>query len=290
MNVTVIGLGLIGGSLGLALRRSELELQVTGWDREWTVVSTALASGAIDRGAATLAEAVSDSDLVVVATPVLAVRAIFEAIAPHLQPGAIVTDVASTKSQVVAWARALLPSTTSFIGGHPMAGSEQHGIRNARADLLDGAVYCLMPAADTSSAALASLHQLVLAIGARPMVLPPTTHDTCVAAISHLPFLLSAALVQLTTSDTRWPELGQIAATGYRDVTRLASGDPAMHRDICLTNAAAIQPWLRDMARLLDEVACHLDDPAYLDQLFSIAQQRRNHWLGERDRYAPGPG
>jgi prephenate dehydrogenase len=164
-----------------------------------------------------------------------------------------------------------------------MAGSEQHGIRNARPDLLHGAVYCLIHAPDTPSAALATLRRLVASIGARPLLMPASAHDASVAAISHLPFLLSTALVQLTTSAASWPELSRIAATGYRDMTRLASGDPAMHRDICLTNAAAIRPWLHDMASLLNEIAANLDDPAYLDQLLGSAQQRRNHWLDQRN-------
>lgn len=282
MNVTIIGLGLIGGSLGLALRRALPDLRVTGWDRDGAVALAALAHGAINRAVPTLAEAVAESDVVVLATPVLAVPAIFEAIAPHLPPGVLVTDVASTKADVMAWASALLPTSAVFIGGHPMAGSEQHGIASARADLLCGAVYCVIPPADVSPAALSRLCQLISAIGARPLLLTPELHDSCVAAISHLPFLLAAALVQLTASSQRWPELKEIAATGYRDMTRLASGDPTMHRDICLTNAAAIKPWLRDMARLLDDMADHLDEPDYLEPLFSVAQQQRNGWLDER--------
>lgn len=290
MNVTIIGLGLIGGSLGLALRRALPDVLITGWDREGAVAQAALDYGAINRALPTLAEAVAESDVVVLATPVLAVRAIFAAIAPHLPPGVLVTDVASTKADVLAWASALLPASAVFIGGHPMAGSEQHGIASARADLLCGAVYCVIPPPDVPPAALSRLCQLVTAIGARPLLLTPEQHDSCVAAISHLPFLLATALVQLTTSDARWPELSALAASGYRDMTRLASGDPTMHRDICLTNAAAIRPWLRDMARLLDDLADHLDAPGYLEQLFSGAREQRNDWLDERASRASLPG
>lgn len=288
MNVTLIGLGLIGGSLGMALRRSALDVTVTGWDRDRAVLALALERGAIDRAVADLAEAVVESEVVLIATPVLAVRTILAAIAPHLSPDVIVTDVASTKADIVRWARELLPASAMFIGGHPMAGSEQHGITNARADLFQGSTYCLSPADDVPSAALATLDQLVTAIGARPLLLPAATHDASVAAISHLPFLLSTALVQLTTSASSWPELSRIAATGYRDVTRLASGDPAMHRDICLTNAAAIRPWLHQMAGLLTEIAANLDDPIYLERLLGNAQQRRDDWLDQRASCARG--
>lgn len=282
MDVTLIGLGLIGGSLGLALRGAALQATVTGWDREWTVTKAALARGAIDRAAPTLAEAVARSELVVVATPVRAMEAIFAAMVPHLSPGTIVTDVASTKVQVLQWAQTQLPPSVSFIGGHPMAGSEQHGIASARADLLRGAVYCIVPPTDALPTALNTLCDLTRAIGARPLLLTPEQHDAAVAAISHLPFLLATALMQLTTTAPNWPALAPLAATGYRDMTRLASGDPAMHRDICLTNVGAIRPWLHDMARLLVDVADHLDDCNYLEQLFDDVQQRRRCWLDER--------
>lgn len=281
LNITIVGLGLIGGSLGLALRAARY-LNVVGWDRDQAVTEAAVQRGAIGAAAASLVAAVQAADVVVVATPVLAVRAILEQIAPHLKAGAVVTDVAGTKVQVLEWAQALLPDTVAFVGGHPMAGSEQHGIGSARADLLRDAIYCLTPLDGTPQAALERLERLVAALGARPLRVSAAAHDAGVAAISHVPFLLAAALVQLTTTDARWPELRHIAATGYRDMTRLASGDPIMHRDVVLTNAAAIAPWLRSYARLLDEVAAHLDDPAFLDAFFRTAQQQRDEWLRQR--------
>ena len=134
-SVAIIGLGLIGGSLGLALRQAQPLVKIVGWDQGETVVMAAVERGVITTGASTLGAAVRNADLVVVATPVLAVRGVFEQIAPHLKPGALVTDVASTKAQVVAWATELLPSHVTFVGGHPMAGGEQHGGANAREEL-----------------------------------------------------------------------------------------------------------------------------------------------------------
>ncbi|HEY0738305.1 MAG TPA: prephenate dehydrogenase/arogenate dehydrogenase family protein [Herpetosiphonaceae bacterium] len=286
MNVSVIGLGLIGGSLGLALRESSIDVVVSGWDRDPTVITTALECGAIDRPAFTLHEAVREADLVVVATPVMVVQAIFAQIAPDLKCGAIVSDVSSTKAQVAAWARALLPPHVSFIGGHPMAGSERHGVVNARADLFRSAVYCLTPDDHTAPEALALLESLVASIGARPLCLSADDHDAYVAAVSHLPFLLSTALAQITTQDPRWAEMSALAATGYRDLTRLASGDPVMHRDICLTNADAIQRWLRHMAGFLDTLADRLDDAQDLHALFDSAKQGRDAWFHERQQAA----
>lgn len=284
MNVTIIGLGLIGGSLGLALQATSLDLQVSGWDRDPATVAMARDRGVIERGFDTLAEAVVGADLVVVATPVLAVRAVFEQIAPHLGPGTIVSDVASTKVQVLEWAQLLLPPTVAFVGGHPMAGSEQHGIGQARADLFRGAIYCLTPLPGVPVEVVTQLEQLTEALGARPLRVEAATHDAFVAAVSHLPFMLSAALVQHVGNDERWPDMRRLAATGFRDVTRLASGDPAMHRDICLTNSAMIRAELRGLARLLNELADHLDDPGYLETFFAAALAHRGDWLRERSQ------
>ena len=130
--------------------------------------------------------------------------------------------------------------------------------------------------------ALVTLERLTEAIGARPLQIEAATHDAYVAAISHLPFLLSAALVQHVANDERWAEMQRLAATGFRDVTRLASGDPAMHRDICLTNSTMIQAELREMAQLLSELAAHLDDSSYLETFFNSAQSHRGAWLRQR--------
>jgi prephenate dehydrogenase len=283
-HISIIGLGLIGGSLGLALQASPLDIVVTGWDAHAASLEQALHTGAIEGAASSLAEGVSHSDLIIIATPVLAVRNVLEQIAPHLKPGAIVTDVASTKAQAVTWAQELLPSTTAFVGGHPMAGSEQHGIQNARADLFKGAMYCLTPVETTPRQVVALLKRLIEQIGAKPLQLSPETHDAYVAAVSHLPFVLSTALVRLTSGDPHWPEMRQLAATGYRDVTRLASGDPIMHRDICLTNTEAVRSRLLEMSRLLEEVATHMNDMVYLQTLFETARQERDVWLREREK------
>lgn len=292
MNVSIIGLGLIGGSLGLALRESSIDVVVSGWDRDLAAITAALERGAIDRPVFTLPEAIRESDLVVVATPVIAVQAIFAQIAADLKWGAIVTDVSSTKAQVTTWAKQLLPPHVSFIGGHPMAGSERHGVLNARADLFHNAVYCLTPDEQATPDALVTLESLAVSIGARPLCLSASDHDAYVAAVSHLPFLLSSALAQITTQDPQWPEMSALAAMGYRDLTRLASGDPVMHRDICLTNADAIQPWLRNMAAFLNTLADQLDDAQDLHALFASAKQGRDDWLHQQrsteEAHSPG--
>lgn len=283
MKITIVGLGLIGGSLGLALRAADQNYHITGWDRDANAVAAAYTCGALTHASDSLVAAISDADLVIVATPVLAVRSVLEAIAPQLKPGTIVTDVASTKVHVLEWAAQLLPAHVTFIGGHPMAGSEQHRITSARADLLQNAVYCLVPAPNTPPAALTMLEQMVRRIGARPLHITASDHDDYVAAVSHVPFVLSAALVQQTAADPRWLDMRRLAATGYRDLTRLASGDVVMHRDICLTNATAIGSQLRALAQQLDQLATQLNDSEALQHFFATAQQHRDTWLRERE-------
>lgn len=281
-SIAIIGLGLIGGSLGLALRQAQPHVQIVGWDERETVGAAAVERGAITRAAPSLPAAVDSADLIVVATPVLAVRGVFAQIAPHLPPGALITDVASTKAQVVQWADELLPAHVTFVGGHPMAGGEQHGIGNARADLFHDAMYCLTPTEHTQPGAVNLLERIITNVEARALRIDPHMHDECVAAVSHLPFVLAAALVQHTNNQADWPTMGQLAATGYRDTTRLASGDVRMHTDICLSNAEAITHQLHGMARLLDDVADHLDDAAYLQHLFEQAKHERDAWLAAR--------
>ncbi|HEY9897652.1 MAG TPA: prephenate dehydrogenase/arogenate dehydrogenase family protein [Pantanalinema sp.] len=286
MRVALIGLGLIGGSLGLALRAERADIEVVGWDLDPASIALALARGAIAHGALDPQTAAAAADRVVLATPVGAFPAIFAAIAPRLRPGAVVTDVASTKSAVSAWAAA---TGLNFVGGHPMAGTEQVGMSHARANLFRGATWCVTPAPGSDPAAVLAVEELASAVGAKPMRLDPATHDAFVAAVSHLPFLASAALVALTTSDPRWAEMAPVAATGYRDATRLASGSPEMYRDICTTNQAAIAPLLRSLAATLASLADRLDEPEAMEAFFTRARDARAEWLARRGPFGP-PG
>lgn len=281
MQLALIGLGLIGGSIGLALKAAGSDWTITGWDQDPQAPQAALARGAIDRAAATAPEAVEGADLVILAIPVTAMHALLAQMAPHLKAGAVVTDVASTKQAVTAWAKALLPEGVTFIGGHPMAGTEHSGIAHATPGLFRGAAYVLTPGPDAPGAAMAMLSGLVATLGARPALMSAELHDAEVALVSHLPFLLSASLVRLTTADPSWPEAKKLAATGYQSVSRLASGNVTMYRGICLTNAEALRPWLLAMAQELAHLAARLDDPEYLDAFFTVAKQARDAWNGE---------
>ncbi len=291
MHITIIGMGLIGTSLGMALRTAPPAARklpaaphITGYDANPHACRRARERLAIDTVAATLPAAVAQAQLVVLAVPVLTVRVLLHELAPLLPAGAVVTDVASTKAAVCAWAHDLLPAHVDFVGGHPMAGREQSGPDAADAALFRGARYCLTPTPDTRAPALHLVTAMVETLGARLSFIDPDKHDAYVAGISHLPFLLSTMLIEVTAASPDWNAMAPLAASGFRDISRLASGDPQMHRDICLTNQATIVRWINDAVACLLAIREHLEaqDAAALDALFVHARNIREAWLQQQ--------
>ena len=279
--VTIIGLGLIGGSIGLALRRGRKSgWEVVGYSRRPETVANAIGLGAIARGETNLEDAVRRAELVVIATPVLTIRQIFSEIASHLPSGCIVTDTGSTKVQVMKWAEEMLPPTVNFIGGHPMAGRETYGIQAAEADLFQGCTYCLTPSEKASPESIDTVIGMVNKLGAAPFLIDAQEHDNLVAGISHLPMLLSAALVSLTTENPSWPKMARLAASGYHDLTRLASGNPEVSSHICLSNQEAIVDWIDKFSRELEtyrQLVAKGD--RRLEQALAEANKARQEWL-----------
>jgi len=280
MRIAIIGLGLIGGSMGLSLRK-KADLEVVGFARRGEVASRALELGAVDRTEGDLLAAVRGADLVLIATPVMAMKDIMAKIGESLDKGCIVTDVASTKAQVMGWAEERLPSWISFVGGHPMAGKETSGIEAADADLFIGCTYCLMPGRSATKEATDKVEGLVRQIGAKPLFIDASEHDMLVAAVSHLPMVISSALVSMATKSPLWDDMSKLAATGYRDLTRLASGSPEMSRDICLTNREFILRWIDEYSKELEKFR-HLisEGSEELGEAFLQARERREGWLG----------
>jgi prephenate dehydrogenase len=255
-HVTIIGLGLIGGSIGLALRRWSDEhgdaLRLVGFDDDMDKQTRAKRMGAVHETQWSLTDAVTSADIVVVATPVGAMPAVFEHIGPHLKRGAIVTDTGSTKGNVLEWAR-VLPEHVQFVGGHPMAGKSE-SLEAADANLFTGATWVVCPAVNASEQAVQSVLGIVAATGAEAYFTDPVEHDSYVAGISHLPFLIAATLVNAVTADPSWRDMRSLVASGFRDTTRLALGNPVMHRDILLTNRAAASRWIDQMVESLEEM------------------------------------
>ncbi len=277
--MAIIGLGLIGGSMGLALRKAKADIEVVGFARRPEVASRAIERGAVDRTEGSLSSTVRGADLVFIATPAMAIKAILAEIEGSLSPGCIVTDAASTKAQVMGWAAESLPPRVSFIGGHPMAGKETSGIEAADADLFLGCTYCLVPGPSSNKEALDTLEELVRKIGARPVFIDASEHDSLVAAISHLSIIISTALVSMATESPLWPQMAKLAATGFRDLTRLASGSPEMSRDICITNKEPILRWLDEYIQELERFRSLVSGDKGLEEAFVRAREAREGWL-----------
>jgi prephenate dehydrogenase len=276
--VAILGLGLMGGSLGLSLRALlESPPEVAGYDVDPQVRQRALEHGAITRAYASPEETVEDADLVVFAVPVLAMADLMSRVAPALSRHAILMDLGSTKEQVLAWVEQMPTLASRFVGGHPMAGSERQGIEGARADLYVGSVWCLTPSRQTDADALERALALVTRLGAKPLVLDAAWHDDLVASVSHLPLVAAAALVRIVAND---PERMVLAASGFRDTTRVASGSPEMARDICLSNRVALIRWLDTYISELNQFRSliNLADPEIV-RLFEDAQAKRDNWL-----------
>lgn len=285
--IALLGIGLIGGSLGMALVRAGY--RVRGFDLDPEARKAALEAGAVSEVAETPGEAAGGADLVVLAAPPLALRSLLAEIAPVVSGTTIVSDVASVKVPVLRWAAELLPEGVSFIGGHPMAGKERSGVAAADPDLFRGATYCIVPPAGASRTAVDTLTELAAQTGARPLEIDAETHDRMVAGISHLPFSASAALVQTLAASPGWPAMGTLGAGGFRDTSRLAGGSPRMHHDISLANAPNIAEmldrYIAELTRLRDLLLAHGDnlaaDDAALMEYFARAQQLRQAWYEE---------
>jgi len=255
--IAILGVGLIGGSLALAWKKNRADLTLVGYDVP-AVLEAALERGQIDEAALTLAEAVPTADLVVLAVPLAPMLRLLEEIAPLLQPGTLVTDVGSVKQPLMAQARQVLSEANPFIGGHPMAGSEQGGAANADAFLFENATYVLCPPEGLTPEALpqryADFVALVEATGARVLVLEAERHDRIAATVSHLPQLLATMLMNYAAERNAEDDAFlRLAAGGFRDMTRIASSPFAMWQHILLANEGPILDALAGFATALQK-------------------------------------
>lgn len=293
--VTIIGLGLIGGSIGLGLRRWASDggkrpatLEVIGFDIDLAHQQYAKKIHAVDRTVWRLSEALEQADLIILATPVSTFPELFHAIADHAREGTVVTDTASTKAAVLNWAKTILPPTIPFVGGHPMAGKTQ-SIEGADADLFQGATWCVSPLVTASETAIQTVLGLISALGAEPLFIDPEEHDSYVAAISHVPFLLAVGLMHTVSQDPAWRDIRKLTASGFRDATRLAGGSPEMYRDICATNSQQIVRWLdrtiTELSHLRDLIAQNTEEAQQeLHQLFVSVRDARAEWATQERR------
>ncbi len=271
--MSILGTGLIGGSIGLACRSSLSHIQIAGYSNQFAGWKQAVSRGAIQEGFDDPAAAVTGADLVILCTPVGAFREILTKISGSLKPGSIVTDVGSTKRSVVALAGQLLPAHVQFVGSHPMAGGEKHGIEHARANLLQHSTCILTPTGKTDPQALETIEKFWQSLDMRTIHMTPDLHDQLVADVSHLPHAVAAAMVRIQT------EAGlKLAARGFADTTRIAGGDSGLWRDILLDNRdnlkAGILRLQEELTTLLDRLQSK-DDAAVREWLTTAAEARK---------------
>lgn len=280
--VAVFGVGLIGGSFALGLKRAGAAVQLSGYGRNAATVQRALALGIIDVAADSVEAAVQGADLVLIAAPVAQTGAILRSIAPYLEPHAIVTDAGSTKADVVVAAReALGERIGQFVPGHPIAGREQNGPEAALADLYRGKKTVLTALPENTPQQVARVAYAWEQCGAAIYHLSPQEHDRVFAAVSHLPHLLAYALVDEIARQPHAALLFQYAASGFRDFTRIAGSSPEMWRDIALANQPALLSELDGYIAQLQRVRASLadSDGAQLHAVFAHAQQARHAWI-----------
>lgn len=278
--LAIVGTGLIGGSLALALKQADVVDEVVGLGRRRETLEQAKALGLIDVIADSSAQ-VAGADVVVIATPVAQMQCVLRDIAPHLGARAIVTDAGSTKCDVIAAAREALGEKFSrFVAGHPIAGAESNGPQAARSDLFIGRNVVLCPEAKTDPAAADTVTALWQAAGAQVVRMDAGRHDRIFAAVSHLPHLAAFALVDELAARPQAEDFFRYAASGFRDFTRIAGSSPEMWRDIALANREALLAELSAYMNKLGEIAAALEnaDAAALEQVFSRASKARRNW------------
>lgn len=267
MNLSIIGTGLIGGSIGLAARKRGLADSVVGFDLDPAQVSQAFSRGAISRTSSDLKGAASEADIVFVATPVGAIAGVVGDMSLDLPHGCVVSDVGSTKQRIVSEVLGLVAGNVHFIGGHPIAGSEREGIDAAEPDLYEGAYWILTPTLDTDASAYKTLVAFVSALGARVISLDPSRHDELMALTSHLPQMLASALMVFAATASGEKEgLPLITAGGFRDMTRIAASSSDLWLDILQDNREAILDVLAGFGSALGAAETHLREENW-DQL-----------------------
>jgi prephenate dehydrogenase len=280
--VAILGTGLIGASIGLAIKAARPTAQVAGYDASGDNLRRAQQAKAIDRRAS-LRDALENADLVVVSTPVGAMRALLEEIGPLLPVDALVMDTGSTKGRVMEWAAELLPNGVRFIGGHPMAGKTESGPDGADAKLFQGAVWCLVPMPTAPREAIDDAVRLVESFGASPYFLDAEEHDGLVASVSHLPYLMSVALIGHLGREQAWRETASVAAGGFAYSTHLTDSDPQMFADIARTNrdnlVRRLDLYIDELLGLRDAIAT---DAVDLKERFEHARSLHADWLAGR--------
>ncbi|MCB9757872.1 MAG: prephenate dehydrogenase/arogenate dehydrogenase family protein [Candidatus Omnitrophica bacterium] len=271
--VTIIGLGLIGGSLAKAIKDNRLAKEIVGLSQGQQTLTTALKEGIIDQGYHDISKAVANADLVVLATPVGAITGMLSSIGPHLRRGCIVTDVGSSKQLIVAAAQKYLPNNVYFVGSHPLAGSEKSGVANAHAELFKNATCIMTPTDETHRMARDRVKSLWAKVGAHVKFMSPEEHDKTLGYVSHLPHVVAYALMEAIP-----PEFLPFAAQGLKDTTRIAGSSSQMWTDIVMSNKKNLIKVIDEMVKNLSLIrkAISTDDQKTLLSVFKNAKTKHD--------------
>jgi len=288
--ITLVGVGLLGGSLGLALRKRRLAGSVVGFVRRAASVAECNRVGAVNLATRDLQSAVAEAELIVLCTPIAQMRALVAQMLPVLAPGAIITDVGSVKGSVVRDLESLVAKAGAhFVGSHPMAGSEKTGVGAARKDLFVNAVCVITPTKNSNRSAVRKVEQLWKSVGSRVLRLTPQAHDDLVSRSSHLPHVVAAQLANCVLSPEHPKEQGMLCANGFRDTTRIAAGSPEMWRDIAVANSENLSRALGVFMKGLSDFrrALKSGDDRAIAKFFEAARERRDRW--SRSAGSPSP-
>ena len=284
VQITIVGLGSIGTSMGLALRQADESLFIVGHDKEPRHASTAQKMKAVDKTNWNLLGACEGADLVILAIPMTAIEETLRAVAPYLKEGCVVTDSASLKGQVVQWAEELLPETVSFVGGNPVVVSSGTGPDAADADLFRESLYCITPASSVHPDAVSLVSSLVTLLGGQPYYLDPAEHDGLMAGVEHLPQALALALGRGTMQESVWREMRKLAGGSFERVTALLGEDPDALSSTLLANRDNVVRWLdaysASLKAVRDLVAQGEHEP--LAQAIDQVVVARHDWHEER--------
>jgi prephenate dehydrogenase len=281
--VSILGLGLIGSSLGLALRRGPNAPKVVGFDVNPESLHRAARGGAIDRSCGTLAEACRGADAVILAAPVRAILQLLPEVAPHLGPETLLTDTGGTKRQIIRVAETALPEPSPFVGGHPLAGPLTAGVVEPSGEMFAGTMYCLTPTRTTPEWAVQTAIDLVESVGAQPHFVDADEHDGLLAGISHLPYFTAVALINSVARQSSWGEMSAMAAGGFRSATAPGESDPEVWADVAATNRENVLRQLDSLIAYLTELRDMVDagDEGLRGEL-ARAQEARKAWLARR--------
>jgi prephenate dehydrogenase len=288
--ITLAGVGLLGGSLGLACRQRHLACEVFGLVRRAASVGECDRLGVVTRATQDPAEAAADADLIVLCTPISQMKATLAPMLPALKAGAVVTDVGSVKGSVIQDLEPLVMAAGGhFVGSHPMAGAEKTGPAAARADLFADAICVVTPTPRSSLAAVERVEELWSAVGGRPLRLGPDVHDELVSRSSHLPHVVAAGLANYVLSPVHVEQQAWLCANGFRDTTRIASSPAEMWRDIVLANRKNLGRVLGVFIEDLQEFrhALEAEDVKTVEDYFEKARQRREAWRAHTPSSSP---